>query len=364
MKLKHLIWVLALILVVRANAQNENLEEIIADAPPLAKQTSEVEEKPQLNLFGNLNDKHLLLFGVRMDAAYNGGGVVAQGFSIPSVRLTAWGNAGDLISYRLSLGQTREFSSVLLPQILPVEAYIDLNSASALDWDSQSRLTFRMGLFTPTFNPWWTPDLADLPLPDYNETHRALFLSRDMGAEAIFEPIANHLSFHVGFFNGSGIFSLNTNNSKAFTAGVRGMFSVGSSKVQIGLSALSRQQADPTSVNFRSDIVTNLYASIEHPTGIKLSAEAYSGELNDSVRTAYPFGGAAILQLPVYRGIRLFTKAEILRNSGSGTGFIRNGQIGPVFELHKAVNAYVFYQYFDNGTSVENMGWLRIRLVL
>jgi hypothetical protein len=220
-------------------------------------------------------------------------------------------------------------------------------------------------MLTPHFNPWWTPDLADLPLPDYNETHRSLFLSRDIGAEAIFEPFSPHLAFFVGLFNGTGIFALNTNNAKAITAGVRGKFSLGSAQFQVGLSTLSRQQADPASVNFRSDFLGNLYASVEWPeSGVRVCAETMGGELNDSVRTAFPFGGAGILQFPLYQGISWFTRAEVLRNSGSGNGLIQSAQIGPLLELHKTTHAYLFYQYLDSGGSVENAGWLRLRLVL
>lgn len=349
-----------------AFAAEKELEEIVKDAPPLAP-TAAPTEKRRANLFGTLNDQQLLLVGLRLDAAYSGGGSVSQGFSIPSVRLTAWGQAGDLISYRFSLGQTREFSSVLLPQIMPVEAFIDFNSATAMDWDPKSRLTLRLGLFTPTFNPWWSPDLADIPMPipDYQETHRALFLARDIGAEVQFEPIAQRLMFHVGLFNGSGIFSLNTNNSKAFTAGVRGNILFGPVKWTLGFSAMLHEQADPTSVNFRSDVVGNLFTSLELPgSDWRLTGEVFGGELNDSVRTAYPWGAAGTLFVPVVSGVRLFTRAEALRSSGIGNGFVRNAQIGPILELHKAAHAYLFYQYLDQGGSIENLGWLRLRLVL
>lgn len=348
-------------------AREKELEDIIKDAPPLASQPQQPAptEKRRANLFGTLNDQQLLLVGLRLDTAYTGGGFVTQGFSIPSVRLTTWGQAGDLISYRFSLGQTREFSSVLLPQLIPVEAYVDFNSSTAMDWDPKSRLTLRLGLFTPTFNPWWSPDLADIPLPDFHQIHRSVFIGRDIGTELVFEPIAGRLTFHVGLFNGSGIFSLNTNNSKAFTAGLRGTILMGDLRLMLGASAMLHEQADPASVNFMSNAVGNLFAALDWPgTDFRLTGEVLVGELNDSVRTAYPFGGAGTLHVPIFAGMRMFARAEVLQGSGSGTGFVRSGQIGPILDLHKSAQAYIFYQYLDNEGSIENLGWVRVRLIL
>ena len=359
--------ILLLLLSLSVNAAEEkksDLDALVPDAPPLAP-VEPIVEKRRANLFGTLNDQHLLLIGLRMDAAYSGGGATTQGFSIPSVRLTAWGQAGDLISYRFSMGQAREFTSILLPTLIPVQAYIDFNSASAMDWDPKSRMTLRMGLFTPTYNPWWSPDLAEITLPDYNETHRALFVNRDIGAEVIYEPIAGHLMFFAGGFNGSGIFSANTNNSRTFTGGVLGTIPIGSAKWAIGFSSYLRTQADSTNINYRADLIGNVYTSLELPESrFKLTAELFGGELNDSTRTAYPIGAAGSMMLPLFSAVRLFTRAEFLANSGTGTGYIRNAQVGPVLELHKTTHAYLIYQYLDTSGSIENMGWLRVRLVL
>ncbi len=345
-----------------ARTLNE-LEEAIADAPPLAAPQPTVPDRRRANLFGTLNDQQLLLVGVRIDAAYTGGGAVVQGFMIPSVRLTAWGRAGDLIAYRFSLGQTKEFSSVLLPTLMPVQAYVDFNSSSAMDWDPHSRLTLRFGLFTPTFNPWWTPDLSEIALPDYNESHRALFLARDIGAEIILEPIVGRLQFYAGMFNGSGIFATNTNNSRAFTAGVQGNVLFNGAKWMMGFSALLHEQADPTNVNFRSDAIGNLFTSLEFAgSPFKLTAELFGGGLSDSTRNSTALGGAGALYIPVFTGLRFFARAEVLRGTGTGTGLIRNGQFGPILDLHKSTQAYVFYQYLDTNGSIEHMGWVRVRL--
>jgi hypothetical protein len=362
-------WVFSFLCSVAVNAAQpgpvrtvNELEEAIADAPPLAAPTP-VPEKRRANLFGTLNDQQLLLVGVRIDAAYTGGGAVVQGFTIPSVRLTAWGRAGDLIAYRFSMGQAKEFSSVLLPTLMPTQAYVDFNSSSAMDWDPHSRLTMRFGLFTPTFNPWWSPDLSDVPLPDFNESHKALFLGRDVGAELLLEPIVGRLQFHVGMFNGSGIFATNTNNARAFTAGVQGSIFMGGTKWTMGLSALLRDQADPTNVNFRSDAIGNLFSSLEFAgSNFKLTGELFGGALNDTTRSAQPFGGAGALYVPLIPGVRLFARAEVLRGTGVGTGFLRNGQFGPILDLHKSTQTYVFYQYLDTGGSIEHMGWVRVRL--
>jgi hypothetical protein len=349
----------------QAQGARDELEEIISDAPPLIKPEKPAAEKARTSFVGTLNDHHLLLVGLRMDAAYTGGGLSTQGFSIPSVRLTAWGQAGDLIGYRLSLGQTREFSTALLPQILPVEAYIDFNSASMLDWNPRSKLLVRLGLFTPSFNPWWSPDLADIPVPDYQSSHSLLFINRDIGAELVVEPIAGRIQFFAGMFNGSGIVGSNTNNAKAFTAGIRGAIPIGATKLTLGASAYLREQADSGSVNYRADSIVNLYTALEVPgTAFRVNGEVFAGTLNDSTRSSNPLGGALTLQVPVFRGFRIFTRAELVRGTGTGNGWLRNAQMGPVMELQKGATAYLFYQYLENGGSPENLGWLRVRLVL
>lgn len=333
--------------------------EILPEAPPLAESSTQAGEVAAPTLFGSLSQRQLLMVGLRLDAAYQGGGMVTQGFSLPSVRLTAWGDAGNSISYRFSAGQTREFSSALLPVLMPVEGYIDLHTESSLFSGRAAEFKLRLGLFTPSFVPWWTPDLSDVPLPDYHETHRRLFLSRDLGAEL--SVAWGKTVFYAGAFNGSGIFSLNTNNSRAFTAGARTQFSMGKVDWTWGVSFLFHEQADPASVNFKQDWMTDVYTSLEIPgTAWRLTAEAFGGQQNDSVQSTGPFGTAATLQAPLFRGVKLFTRAEFLNSQKS----LLHGQGGLIVDLHPALTAYAFYQYLERFDGIENLGQLRLRLNL
>ncbi len=307
----------------------------------------------------------LLNLGLRLDSAYNVGGAVSQGFSLPSMRLTAWGQANENLAYRLSVGQAKEFSSALLPLLMPVQAYVELSTQSGPEWTGPSKLILRLGLFSPTFNPWWTPDLADITLPDFGEAHKALFLSRELGAEAVWEPWGSRLAFYGGAFNGTGLMGANTNNSRAFTFGMRTRLPIGWAQWELGVSGSLREQADPGNVNFRSDGVWNLYSSLEFDgSPLRFTGELFGGSLNDSTRSAKPFGGAGSVTIPLFSGVRFFLRAEWLRNTGTGNGMLRHGQFGPVFDLHKTLQAYVFYQYLENSSAPENLGWVRVRLIL
>ncbi|MBY0371435.1 hypothetical protein K2X33_12160 [bacterium] len=347
-------WILLVLLSTAAWA-----DETLTDAPPLADTaTAEGEPAARPSLFGSLSRRQLLLVGLRLDASYQAGGVVVQGFSIPSVRLTAWGEAGEHISYRFSLGQTREFSTVLLPVVLPVEGYIDLHTPERLGQGSEWSLKF--GLFTPTFNPWWSPDLSGVALPDYNETHRALFIGRDIGAEIRYEPVKDVL-IHVGAFNGSGLFNLNTNNSKALTGGLRATFHVGNLQWMWGAAGFYHQQADSASVNYRSDWVANVFTEMRFEgTDWRIGAECFGGMLTDSIRTTGPFGMAATLQTPFFPGTKLFGRLETL----NGPQNIQHAQAGTILDLDPALAAYIFYRYLDRGNGPENIGEVRFRLNL
>jgi hypothetical protein len=310
-------------------------------------------------------DGNSIQVGLRMDAAYNAGGQSIQGFSLPSVRLTVWGQAADWIDYRFSVGQTREWSSALLPQLMPVEGFVDLKAVALSSAPDTFGAVLRVGLFTPAFNPWWSPDLTDLPLPDYQASHSLLFVGRDLGVELNFEPVPNRLSFFAGAFNGNGVFAQNTNGAKAFTAGIKGSFQFEESTLNVGLSGVLREQADPSSVNFRSDSLGSLYAVLESPhSSFKLGAELIFGSLNDSTRSASPFGGALTLFTPHFGLLKVFARAEWLRNTGNGNGTLKNFQAGPILHLHPSLQVFGLYQYLENGGSPETLVSARLRLVI
>lgn len=306
-------------------------------------------------------DGALLTVGARFDTAFILGGAVSQGFSLPSVRLTAFGDAAKWIHYRLSLGQTREFSSALLPQITPVEAYVDLGAERVLN---ENGLRWRLGMFTPTLNPWWSPDLSDLAIPDYNESHRRIFLSRDLGTELAI-GVARDLTLFAGAFNGNGIVGLNTNNARAFTAGVRFDFDWARWKFSTMLSGFTSYQASLGSVNYKNDAVGDLSLMVKHEDwGVTVGADFMVGNFRSYLTSNNPLGGSFFTEISLSQGVRLFARAEVLSRVPTTNYTLNHFQLGPEVTLGQYIRAYFLYDYLYAGTSAENTFLGRVRLSL
>lgn len=317
------------------------------------------EEQPQPNpAAAYLN---ILTIGARLDTAASISSPTYQGFSIPSIRLTAFGRTIPQVDYRLSLGQTREYSSVLLPQILPVEAYIDLFPNRILVEEESVR--FRIGMFTPLFNPWWTPDLSEIPFPDYQTTHSALFISRDIGAEVTLPLLPEQLKLSLGIVNGNGIFGLNTNSSKAVTAQVVATFPIENSKIKFGWGGYTLKQATQGSVNYKSNWVSNFFASFESAT-VLLSGEASFARFTDSTRAVTPFGTAGALRVKLLESFFVFIRGESLVNPPSGASGLNRIQAGPILTIGDSLSVYGFFNHLRVGSSNQRSGELRFRLTI
>jgi hypothetical protein len=307
----------------------------------------------------------LLQLGARIDVSYLAGDPIQQGFFIPSVRLTASGSVASWIDYRLSLGQAREFSSVLLPEIVPVEAYLNLNSGPEPGGLSP-RFNWRIGMFTPWFNPWWTPDLSDLPIPDYNEIHKEAFLSRDIGTQLSFQVIPDRLEVAAGAFDGTGILGMNTNNARAFSAFVRGISPLGRSRLQLGSGAYSFAQSSPGTVNYKSDWVHDVFLQLDLGYwDATLSVDGFYGQFQNSAGSARPLGFSGTLIVGIIDGLKLFTRGETLRNPPSVSGAIRHVQVGPLLDLNRALKIFTLFDYLQlvDG-SVQSSAMVRLRLVI
>ena len=300
---------------------------------------------------------------LRVDGAYSGGGAVYQGFSIPSIRISGFGDVGKYLNYRLSLGQTREFSTATLPQLLPVEAYVVFNVRPE-DGDSVSNLKFKAGLFSPSFNPLWSPDLTDVNMPDFNETHRALFLSREAGAEIIYEPFKKYLELALGAFNGTGVFAQNTNNSKAFTAYLKISVPIGSDCIfSLGTGNYILKQSNEGSVNYKSVRVSDGFAGIEIlSVKTKLMIDAFTSQFDDSVKGINPMGGSIVFNLGLGRYFGLFAKYEFATKSPVLSGKIRQLQAGPELYFDENVKAFVTYAELEAGGTTDRSMMIRLRL--
>lgn len=338
----------------------KNGEKSTAELPKVSGQSQpDVKEQPRPNpAAAYLN---ILTVGARLDTAASIASPTYQGFSIPSVRLTAFGHTIPQVGYRLSLGQTREYSSVLLPQILPVEAYIDLfpNRVAVED----EAVGFRIGMFTPLFNPWWTPDLSDIPFPDYQITHSALFISRDIGAEMTLPLLPEQLKLSLGIVNGNGIFGLNTNSSKAVTAQVVATFPIENSKIKLGWGGYTLKQATSGSVNYKSNWVSNFFASFESAT-VLLSGEAFFGSFTDSTRAVAPSGTAGALRVILLESFFVFIRVESLVNPPSGASPLNRIQAGPILTIGESLSVYGFFNHWRVGSSNQRSGELRFRLTI
>ena len=315
------------------------------------------------NLGRNLlveSQSSVLTVGARIDVGFSAGTEVYQGFTIPAIRLNALGAYGKYVEYGLSLGQTREFSTALLPQLLPVDAYVTLK-APANDYGT---IRCTVGMFNPMENPWWTPDLAVVPLPDYHATHRMVLLDNDVGMELSYQPMDGMVKITVGYFNGNGIFNLNTNNAKAFTGSlvIRGDW--GNSKVQLGFGTHRMEQAVLGNVNFKSSWAFDAFASIESGP-LLLGVDSFVAGIQDSFRSLSPRGSAGFLHFAFFHGLGLFGRVEAMIQSPVNGGSLTTWQVGPKWQLGSLFQGYFLYEYYRlMGAEPISSGQVRLRVSL
>lgn len=309
------------------------------------------------------NVLQLLKIGVRIDPGLSLGSPTQQGFALNSVRLSLSGDLNETFDYRLSFGQTREFSSALIPQITPVEAYL---TAKSPRFGILPALKARVGLFTPSFHPLWSPDLSDLDIIDYSAAHRDLFIGRDLGLEAAFSSSSTGFTLGGGIFNGIGPTTINSNSTKAFLGFVRqqwgkeSYFALGASGYWLGQSAIG-------SINYKANSMGLVYfdVNLARP-GVRLVGEMLYGTFEDSTRTTRPSGGGVTAWAKIIEGIRLYLRYSEISSSPVGSGLGRQQWLGgPVFDLAPEIKLFAHYEvlrYSDR--SIENQFLLRFRLNL
>ncbi len=302
----------------------------------------------------------VLAFGVRFDAAFSGGNPTSQGFSLPSVRLTAFGEPSPFLKYRLSAGQTREWSGLVIPQLTPVEAYVRIDAEKL----GGPPLSLAAGMFTPSLNPWWTPDLSDVAIPDYGAVHKAMLISRDLGAELTYSAVPGRLEVALGVFNGSGIITTNTNNARLYSFFTRGAIPVEDFVVSFGAGGYTFTQASRGTVNFKSNWTGDVFLSFHWKAmGATLWADMIFGSFEDAYRKAEPFGGSLVGQITVIEGVKAYARYESLRNSPTASGgTLTQLQIGPLIEPADALKIFVLYQTTTVAGAVEESGQIRLRL--
>lgn len=337
------------------------------DASPAIEETpAEVKNVP-VDLKSNEPDAtELLNVGIRLDPGLTVGSPIQQGFLLNSARLTLFGTS-DRFDYRLSLGQTREFSGALIPQMTPVEAYIRANAWREPGEFDEYRLQATFGMFTPSFHPYWSPDLSDIDVNDYSVAHRAVFIGRDLGAELKYQNRAAGFSGGIGAFNGSGITTINSNNTKAFTAFARTEWGRPGSSIAFGLSGYWLGQSSRGGVNFKSNTLALGYTEINIlDSRLKFVMEYFGGVFEDSTRRLNISGGAVWSWFELWEGTRLFARVESLSSSpiGNSLGF-DHLVVGPIFDLSRTLKLYTHFDTlkYEDGTS-QSQVLFRLRLNL
>ncbi|MCB0416135.1 MAG: hypothetical protein H6617_06545 [Bdellovibrionaceae bacterium] len=349
----------------------EKAAEKTVPAPETKKETAkgapaEVRPDTELDELANslLDDveREQLAVSARFDLAFLTGNSVTQGFSLPSLRVSIYGDVTSILSYRVSVGQTREFTSALLPQLIPVEAYMDLGSSDTRS--KESRFSIRVGMFTPSQNPFWTPDLSDLPLPSYNRTHRELYLFRDLGAELRYESASRNIEASVAAVNGIGIFAQNTNNSKAGALYLKGRIPFGEWNFYAGAGGMGLLQSVSGNVNYKRNWVLTGFIGVTSRFGI-LQGEYSVGEFETSTTYRNPTGGALMAFARISDQLKMFVRYENLVNPPTGgSGTLKVFQVGPVLELHETLTLFGTYTQTQesDGSALTHAGEVRFRL--
>ena len=283
-----------------------------------------------------LEEPNPVELSARVDSLYSSNNVLAQGFSIPSLRLTAGGELFENLDFQLSAGQSREYTSLLLPQLIPSEAFIRWGEGE------DSLVRFRAGMFNPIFSPSWTPDLSYLSLPDYHETHKRILLNRDIGAEITLRPFEETFELTLGFFNGNGILAMNTNDSKAVTVSGNLNLPIGSAKLSLGGSGYLLNQSSQGRGNFKANWVTDAFVALESES-FALTLDGFTGRFEDNSRIVFVNGGAGFLKIHFMGCLFLFARLESLDQDPIDFSPITHYDFGPILQWHERFTAFFLY---------------------
>jgi hypothetical protein len=298
---------------------------------------------------------------VRFDGNFFTGSGGVEGFSLPSYRLSLFGVVSPHIRYRMSLGQAREFSSVLLPQVVPVEAFAVFAAGNR----KKNHATITAGLFAPSLVPWWTPDLSDLPIPEYASVHRAMLLGRELGTELTVAVVPGSVEASVAFVNGTGIFGSQSGATRAVTGMVRAAFGTPAIRVMLGAGGYYLTVGTLGTSQFRQQTVVDAFLQLRVPRlGVMLGADAIFGQYVDAFRKLAPSGGNVFLLANVASWADGFGRYEFLDRWWGDRPSFRRVEVGPVFRLDAGVRLFVLVVHEQAEGRGELGGEARLRLQL
>ncbi len=302
----------------------------------------------------------------RFDAAFSGGEPTQQGFTLPHFFLGVDGTANPWMTYRLTVSPSREYSTGLVPNVVPTEAFIRMGSVSQKEMADTANITATLGLMAPTINPWWSPDIGDLWVPDFFYGQRLLLLSRDMGLELAGHLIPKRLEVAVGYFNGNGIFGFNTNNSRALTAfGRLHLIPPGTWQMYVGGGFFHFAQGVSGATNYRQNWVANPFLAIEgEPLQLHFSLEGWWGGFQDSARRYSPKGVVASLRLGHPR-LQGFVRYLNLSSVPTSMGRLSELHLGATSDPFPHLKIFFYFQQVaGRSTGTENSVNLRARFAL
>lgn len=306
-------------------------------------------------------EEDLLNVSLRFDGLLNVGESGFEGFALPSFRVSMFGQVAPRIRYRMSMGQAREFSSALVPELVPVEAF----AVFAAGNPKKPTATFTAGLFSPSIVPWWTPDLSDLPLPDYASVHRAMLISRETGAEVSFSAIPGYLEGAVGFVNGTGIFGSQSGATRAVTAMVRTAFGAPGWRVMLGVGGYHKSLGSPSTPQYRRQMVLDAFFQLRMPrAGLTLGADYLFGKYDDAFRSLSPTGGDVFLLVDVTERVQGFARYEFMDQWWGDTPTMHRLEAGPTLRFAKGTKLFLLMVSREAAGSRDTGGEARLRLQL
>lgn len=298
----------------------------------------------------------------RFDAAFSGGEPTQQGFTTPHFYLGVEGLASQWMSYRLSVSPAREYSSALLPHLVPTEAFFRITNVPISDARDKSSLALNFGLFSPDLNPLWTPDIGELWIPDFFVGQRQLFLSREIGLQLTGNVIPDRWTVSAGYFNGNGVFGFNTNNSRAITGYTKFTLPVGGWRLFVGGGAFQFSQGSQGTTNYRSHLVINPIVGVDYePLSLNVQLEGWLGNYEDVSLRRNPKGLAVSVRAGHARA-QGFVRYFNLSSAPTSGGYLSELHTGLVTDPFPHLKMFLYYaQLKGRSTSAENSVNLRAR---
>jgi hypothetical protein len=226
-------------------------------------------------------------------------------------------------------------------------------------------VTIAAGLFAPSLVPWWTPDLSDLPIPEYASVHRALLLGRELGTELTVAVVPGSVEASVAFVNGTGIFGSQSGATRAVTGMVRAAFGTPAIRVMLGAGGYHLAVGTSGTPQFRQQAVVDAFLQLRFPRfRVMLGADAIFGQYTDAFRELAPSGGNVFLLANVASWADVFGRYEFLDRWWGDTPSFRRVEAGPVFRLDPGVRLFVLVAHEEAEGRGELGGEARLRLAL